>query len=633
MTPLRLAANCRHTVTRASLVMADLESTEDERALELSTVAAIFPELTIDPSNPFSASIELPVSPAKPLAVKFASNIEVAIQTGLPTPPSSNGTKKDEARTERPGQEVAQICFISHLPPLMLRVTLPKGYPAKAAPMVHLESQSSWLPDVKIEELQAAGGVLWEDVGRDQVVFTYIDHLQQTAENGFGFNSGTSTTLELSPDLEIPLFDYDLKAKRAKFEQETFECGVCLEPKKGLACHRLLLCSHVFCVACLQDFYNSCITEGDVTNVKCLAPNCGKDDPKVSQDPARPKKRKRMMDRTLDPSELLQIPLQQETVQRYVKLKRKNLLESDRTTVYCPRQWCQGAARSKKHPKPGDATVEETSESEDGDDQPPVYDPSSTQDQLPPPSERLAICEDCSFAFCKVCKASWHGEFAVCFPRRQHELTAEEKASEEYLRKHSTACPTCDARCQKTMGCNHMICFKCNSHFCYLCSAWLAADNPYKHFNTLWTPCYMRLWELEDGDGIGVDREVVRDAPAPEVEFVDDRVVPMIDPAELLPGFGAAPPLAPEPPVALQARPLAPQMPAAQRGVRINARVQQGLARPRPAEQIPGRGPPVQGLQRFLQLVENDEEDEWDSDELDEGEDRDQEDRWVIPIR
>jgi E3 ubiquitin-protein ligase RNF14 len=46
-----------------------------------------------------------------------------------------------------------------------------------------------------------------------------------------------------------------------------------------------------------------------------------------------------------------------------------------------------------------------------------------------------------------------------------------------------------------------MICFKCNTHFCYLCSAWLEPGNPYKHYNEEKTGCYMRLWELEGGDG------------------------------------------------------------------------------------------------------------------------------------
>ena len=60
--------------------------------------------------------------------------------------------------------------------------------------------------------------------------------------------------------------------------------------------------------------------------------------------------KKRKVKTQLSPSELLQIPLEPEVVQRYVKLKRKAALESDKDTIYCPRSWCQGAARSKKTP-------------------------------------------------------------------------------------------------------------------------------------------------------------------------------------------------------------------------------------------------------------------------------------------
>jgi hypothetical protein len=38
----------------------------------------------------------------------------------------------------------------------------------------------------------------------------------------------------------------------------------------------------------------------------------------------------------------------------------------------------------------------------------------------------------------------------------------------------------------------------CSTHFCYLCSSYLLADNPYVHFNTVGTECYGRLWEGED---------------------------------------------------------------------------------------------------------------------------------------
>ena len=348
-----------------------------------------------------------------------------------------------------------------------------------------------------------------------------------------------------------------------------------LEPRKGSMCHRLILCSHVFCVPCLQDFYSNSITEGAIDNVKCIAPGCASESTSILE------ANNNNDDRTLDPSELLQIPLEQETVQRYIKLKRKKRLESDRNTIYCPRQWCQGPAKC-----PNKKVVEGTTDAE-----PQAYDRNTSRDLLPPPAERLAICEDCTLAFCTVCKASWHGEYFVCFPRSQFELTAEEKASEDYMKLHTQPCPTCDARAQKTHGCNHMICFKCNTHFCYLCGAYLDKGNPYAHYNTKKNACFMRLWELEGGDdgdfgqAFGGGRG---NAPLVDDESDDD-----------------------EPPNAM------PQVPVNPPAARNNAHVARA-ARAQPVVPAQNGGP---GLQRFLQMVVNDEEDEWDSDEMEEGND------------
>lgn len=291
---------------------------------------------------------------------------------------------------------------------------------------------------------------------------------------------------------------------------------------------------------------------------------------------------RRKEDRTLEPSELLQIPLEQEMVQRYIKLKRKKRLESDRTTVYCPRQWCQGPARC-----PNKSQDSENAEADDERDETKPYDRNTNQELLPPSAERLAICEDCTFAFCKVCKASWHGEFYVCFPRSQFELTAEERASEDYMKLHTQPCPTCDARAQKTHGCNHMICFKCDTHFCYLCGAYLDKGNPYQHYNTRKSECYMRLWELEGGD---------------DGEF-----------GHAFAGGGANAPHEPDidsdeedGPLDLPEEPMVP-------AVARNIEPPPAAHRPPPAAVALDNGP---GLQRFLQLVQNDEEDGWDSDEM-----------------
>ena len=611
----------------------DAEATEDERAVELATIAAIFPELTFDGTTPFTVSLELLVSPTKPFAIRFPVPTEESQPGNLLPSPRSSGSTSDTLKQGEPSSSAQDILSLSYLPPLILQVTLPDGYPSRSPPAVSVSSLLSWLPESILQEIKAAAYTMWEELGREQIVFSYIDFCQQAVEDGFGLAKSESVGLELPLDLKVSLLDFDRQIKRQKFEQETFECGVCLgkafrartqwdrnllkhspEPKKGLVCHRLQLCSHVFCVACLQDFYNSCIMEGDVGNVKCLTPHCEKETNGAAMSDTIQRKKRKKKDRTLDASELLQIPLEQETVQRYVKLKRKKILESDKTTVYCPRQWCQGAARSNKHPKVAEDPQVDDSEVEDDAAEPQIYDPNANDDTLPPPNERLCICEDCAFAFCKVCKLSWHGEFARCFPRRKYELTAEEKASEEYLRAHTTPCPTCLARCQKSMGCNHMICYKCDSHFCYLCSSWLQAGNPYIHFNTPGTSCYMKLFELEEGDGLHVVRgpqllappiNEIRAAPA-RVAFLE---------AHNEDGEAIVPPPAP---LALhvQQAAVADDNP---NGVRINARVQQGLARGNGIGGAEHQGMPMQGLQRFLQMAGDDEEDEWDSDELPEG--------------
>lgn len=272
----------------------------------------------------------------------------------------------------------------------------------------------------------------------------------------------------------------------------------------------MLDCGHVFCAACLQDFYNNAIKEGDIAAVKCLSPNCAKERAKATSPSGRKRKKPRTF---INPSELLQIPLDQEVVKRYVALKYKTELESDKNTIYCPRSWCNGAARSKKHKKPQGFELAEASDDSASDDEDDEDHPEGEGKSKPykPAEELLAICEECAFAFCSRCYQSWHGDFFRCVPRRDKlELTAEELASLEYMRMHTTPCPTCGVPAQKTHGCNHMICYRCQSHFCYLCSAWLDPGNPYQHFNEApdgrVTGCYMRLWELEmgDGDDVGI---------------------------------------------------------------------------------------------------------------------------------
>ncbi|KAF5657266.1 HFB30-like protein [Fusarium heterosporum] len=501
-----------------------MDESDDPRHVELGSLEAIYPEIRRpDAADPFTFEIDLPVEPAAPVTVTFPA-ASAPSHPGLATPAEAVGN----------GHHEVDSLEVSYLPSLRLRVRLPDGYPVDVPPEIGVSTTPQWLTRETIKVLEDDGPRLWDEIGRDMVAFTYIDHIQRAAEDVFGTISPEGT-LQVDSEHKLAVLDHDIKAKKAAFERETFDCGVCLDPKKGTKCHKMLDCGHIFCIQCLQDFYNDAINEGNLSTVRCLSPNCAKER-LASKETKKAKV-------AISPSELLQIGLSEDMVKRYVTLKYKTELESDKNTIYCPRQWCNGAARSKRHKKPEGLDFAETSSGESGKEDEEKEGDGSVKTKKKKKdrfnkADLLAICEDCGFAFCGQCYQSWHGEFVRCAPRRDKgELSEEEKASLEYLQLHTSPCPTCNAPAQKTHGCNHMICSRCDTHFCYLCSSWLDPVNPYQHYNQLAggkvTSCYMRLWELEGGDGddVGlgfVGGRAIAAAANPAPAFDDIELLPEV---------------------------------------------------------------------------------------------------------
>jgi E3 ubiquitin-protein ligase RNF14 len=387
---------------------------DDERAEELNTLESIYPELVTVANDRYSAALDLLVAPSKPLPVIF----------------------EPEQDTER----------LSYLPSLHIEITLPSTYPSETPPSIRLSTTPPWLPAEIAQRLTDEAKSLWEEYGGGMVLFSYISSLQEQAETAFGIEQ-----LTLPSDMRQELVAYSKKMKRELFDKETFDCEVCLEPKKGSACYRMERCSHVFCRACLQDYYNNCIQEGDVNNVKCMSTECGKSGGS-----------KRKKDRLLSPKELLQIPLSREAVERFAKIKRKKKMESDPAIIYCPRSWCQGAMRSDKYPKITDVSQMDDSDSEAEED---TAQQNGTSTKAGPEKravgvrgmERLAVCEDCTLAFCVVCLASWHGDFVRCEPRDKTQLTEEDQASLNFILKSTSPCAYCSVPCQKSYGCNRKL--------------------------------------------------------------------------------------------------------------------------------------------------------------------------------
>lgn len=458
-----------------------MDDTYDEREEELSSLAAIFPELRIHDN--YSASIDLPVTPDFPdgrgLLVGFRKQVK---------------SPHDEKRLflDIDGRPELYHGF-KYLPDLKLYITLPDGYPAETPPTATLQTDPDWAPRFVLDELEQRAVQLWEEYGQCQILYTYIDSLITSANDGFHLNDD-GEAWELKPSYKTSLVDFNNAKAKSVFEAGTYNCGICLEPKKGSLCYFNADCEHVFCKPCLQDYYTSAITEGNVDIVRCADTTCGEE-----QEGNRLRKKQR----SLHPRKLLEMGIPEETARRYVELKRQKRLDVDKNTVYCPRKACKHAARNDKYP-PIPANLDDY-RSEDEEEAIRLL----TQSLLPKKAhrdtdvdERLAVCENpkCKMAFCRICYKSWHGSFERCRPRDADELSAEEKASYDYIAQNTSPCAYCKAPVQKTYGCNHMHCYQCKTHFCYLCSSYLPEDNPYQHYNKEGEPCYRRLFDLVEGD-------------------------------------------------------------------------------------------------------------------------------------
>ncbi|KAK3217227.1 hypothetical protein GRF29_1g2301522 [Pseudopithomyces chartarum] len=439
---------------------------EDQRAEELEVLKVIYPELKIES---YTAYLELPIV--------------------LPSPLHISSPQREHE--------------ILHLPAICTSFTLPNEYPDTQPPLV--EVKATWLSAPLVTELEFKAARLWKELEGTGILYSYIMEIEEAAEQKFGFEE-----MRVEDDFLTHLIEYDSTAKRKEFQRSSHECSVCIETKTGDQCYSMEHCGHIFCVECLQTCYNAAIQGGDIDSIKCLSYNCGAED---MDNRARRVKRIRH----IAPQELLKIPIEREKVERYVKLKRKRLLEADRSTIWCPKQICQGAARGNNYPK-STVPLEEMGESDTEDEKPMAL--SIQKMTIQPPSDEtnettLAVCEDCNFAFCTECRAGWHGTYNNCYGglNKKELLRKEEKASKgsekrrqeeeeltrAYLLTDTSPCPKCRTSVSKIEACNHITCRQCTTHFCYLCSAPIDPMSPLAHFNTKGSSCYGRLWVLVDG--------------------------------------------------------------------------------------------------------------------------------------
>ena len=218
--------------------MEDMEDGQDPRQDEINTLCAIYPELVISDNDPYTFSIGVPVNPVNPVIVTFQPQPDTGAD---PSTASSISTPADVRHVISVDNDSHELSF---LPSLLITLVLPTGYPSCRPPLAIVTTSPSWLPQYVCRRLQDKIADLWKEIGCDHIVFNYIDSLQLEAENVFGVLNEAGT-LEVDSRHKIAVLDHDMKAKKAEFERQTYDCGICLgevdqhlppSPPPGFSC-------------------------------------------------------------------------------------------------------------------------------------------------------------------------------------------------------------------------------------------------------------------------------------------------------------------------------------------------------------------------------------------------------------
>ncbi|KAI8323383.1 hypothetical protein GQ54DRAFT_258337 [Martensiomyces pterosporus] len=376
--------------------------------------------------------------------------------------------------------------MITSLPAIRLDFTLPSAYPLSDPPQIALSC--CWL---RKSALDAVVHAKLDEVWETERGMSVLDMIVNIVRYDLEPTDGLQIELQQPGAMDV-IAEHSKQKERDEFESHTYPCLICMEEQSGKHCIKLN-CSHIHCRRCLTGYLGMLVEEGSLLSLKCPHPDCRK-----------PSSRSQI---TVEELESL---LDSAHMERYRRLSEKRRVETDGANYsWCPREGCGRAAQRDK-------TV-----------------------------EKLCMCE-CGFAFCLFCRRAWHGTNYCAIENRaaivEKYKTAKENGrrmavlqmekqygasvlnrmlkeyemeleSIEYIRGSTQQCPTCRLPIAKSYGCNHMRCTQCDTHFCYLCGAYIDKSDPLLHFNTRGAGCHMRLFEgIEQEDDEEETADGVRDA-------------------------------------------------------------------------------------------------------------------------